>query len=161
VPLPLTTALERMFRLSAFLIAALLSAASEPVSACRTIAPDLLDRSSYSAIFVGDVTAIHLVGYERSLLGEGDFEFQGESYTIIDGSNEVRVTSVPVFVSAGTSQGAVSVRLVGCTTSLPALRERGLFFISKDGESAITVWESAGRQYHEALSALGISPDAF
>ena len=150
-----------MFRPSALLIAALLSSASEPARACRTIAPNLLDLSRYSAIFVGNVTAIHLVGYERSLLGEGDFEFEGESYTITDGSSEVQVTSVPVFVSSGSSNGAVSVRLVGCTTSLPSLRERGLFFVSKDGESATTVWESAGRQYHEALGALGISPDAF
>ena len=150
-----------MSRLSALPLIALLLAFSGAADACRTIAPDLQDSGRYSAIFVGPVTGIRLHGFERALVGTPDATFDGEGFTITDGSSEVRVTTVPAYVASGSADGVVSVRLVGCTTSLPALRENGLFFLSPDRTSAVTVWESSGSSFTDALRKLGVPGDAF
>jgi hypothetical protein len=149
-----------MPRFSIYLLSWLLAAVSAPASGCRAIAPDLEDTAAYSAVFVGTVTGIHLAGFERKLLGVGDGELEGEAFTITNGGSEVRVSAVPTRVASGVVAGAVSVRLVGCTTALPALKERGLFFVSADGTSAITLWESSGQPFSKALATLGIAVNA-
>ena len=64
------------------LIAALALSVTTSASACHTIYPDLEGLDRYSAVFVGNVTAIHLVGYERELRGVGDFTIEGEAFSV-------------------------------------------------------------------------------
>lgn len=144
----------------AWLAAALLGAFAGPADACRDIQPALHDTERYAAIFVGVVTGIHLVGHERALLGVPDGELDGKPLTITGGSSEVRVTAVPRLVATGSADGPQSFGLTGCATSLPGLRERGLFFVALDGGTAVAVWESSEREFAEALRVLRISRDA-
>ncbi len=102
---------------------------------------------------------MHLDGYESRLLGKADGSIDGQSFTITDGSSPVSVTSVARAIVRGSPKIPLTLRLVGCTTTLPALKERGLFFVSSDGESAVTVWESSPQEFARWLSKLGMEPD--
>jgi hypothetical protein len=105
------------------------------------------------------VTGIHLDGYERQLLGKPDVTIDGEAIILTDGSSPVSVTTVPTKSVRGALSGVQTVELVGCTTELPTLRERGLFFVDQDGTSAVTVWESSGHEFAYWLKQLGIESD--
>jgi hypothetical protein len=63
--------------------------------------------------------------------------------------------AVATTVYRGRSESALEVRLVGCTEKLPALKERGLFFVNPDG-SAITVWESNQKEFNYWLEQLRV-----
>ena len=148
-----------MHRLSAPLLILIGLLASFDAAACHRISPDAKALNSYSAIFLGVVTGIHLDGYENRLLGKPDGFIDGEGITITDGSSPVSVTAVSINSVRGSSNNVVTLRLVGCTTALPALREQGLFFVNSDGKSAVTVWQSNSSEFTDMLKQLGVQPD--
>jgi hypothetical protein len=92
-------------------------------------------------------------------LGKPDGFIDGEGITITDGSSPVSVTAVSINSVRGSSNNVVTLRLVGCTTALPALREQGLFFVNSDGKSAVTVWQSNSSEFTDMLKQLGVQPD--
>ena len=145
-----------MPKLSALLLLVLSSFASFGAAACHRISPDSKALDRYSAVFLGVVTGIHLEGYENRLLGKPDVSFGDQNITLIDGSSPVSVTTVSTQSIRGAPNTALTLRLVGCTTSLPALRERGLFFVNSDGTSAVTVWQSSSQEFAHWLKQLGI-----
>jgi hypothetical protein len=138
-----------------FLLLGLL--ASFDAAACHRISPvEPLDQ--YSAVFLGVVTGIRLDGYESRLLGRADGFIDGHPFTLTDGSSPVSVTTVAIDSVHGAPQSPLALRLVGCTTALPSLKERGLFFVSADGTTAVTVWESSPQEFIRWLKQLGIQP---
>ena len=148
-----------MCRLSSLIFLLLGSVASFGAAACHRISPDPNSLKGYSAFFLGTVTGIHLEGYERRLLGKSDGSIGDQTFTLTDGSSPVSVTAVATKAVRGTPKLPIVVQLVGCTTSLPALKERGVFFVHSDGTSAITVWESSRQEFAHWLKKLGIKPD--
>jgi hypothetical protein len=148
-----------MYRLLAFLSLLLGSLASFSAAACHRISPDPKSLDQYSAVFLGAVTGIHLDGYESRLLGKPDGVIDAQAIILTDGSSPMSVTTVATQSVRGASKTALTLRLVGCTNSLPALRERGLFFVNPDGVSAVTAWESNPQEFAYWLQQLGIQSD--
>jgi hypothetical protein len=148
-----------MYRLLAILSLLLGSLTSFSADACHRISPDPKSLDQYSAVFLGAVTGIHLDGYESRLLGKPDSVTDGQAITLTDGSSPVSVTTVATQFVRGAPKAALTLRLVGCTNFLPALRERGLFFVNPDGTSAVTVWESSPKEFAHWLEQLGIQSD--
>jgi hypothetical protein len=128
-------------------------------AACHRISPNSDALDGYSVIFLGTITGIHLDGYEAQLLGKVGKSVVGQTLTLTDGSSPVSVTAVPTESVRGIAKAPAVLRLVGCTTALPALKERGLFFVNSGGESAITVWESNPQEFAHWLNQLGVLPD--
>ena len=137
----------------------LLATCSAPSVACHRIAPDRAHLAGYKAVFLGQVTGIHLLGYENALAGRPDGHIGGEPFNITDGSAPVEVSAVPSEVVRGNPGKSVQIRLVGCTAPLPALKERGLFFVNPEGDSAVTVWESDSEAFNFWLKRLGLTSD--
>jgi hypothetical protein len=148
-----------MCRPLALLFILLGSLASFGAAACHRISPDPESLDRYSAVFLGTVTGIRLDGYESGLLGKPDASVDGEAITLTGGSSPVSVTTVATKSVRGAPKAPLTLRLVGCTTALPALRERGLFFVNPDGTSAVTVWESSPQEFVRWLKQLGIQSD--
>ncbi len=148
--------MQRSFRFVALTLGLLWNANA---TACHRISPSG-PLEHYSAIFLGVVTGIRLHGLENRLLGRGDFVLDGQPLTITNGASPVSVTTVATLSVRGSPESPVTVRLVGCTFALPALNERGLFFVQPGGESAVTVWESDAPQFSRWLDQLGIPLDA-
>jgi hypothetical protein len=134
----------------------LLAAFSAPSVACHRIAPDRAPLDSYTAVFLGHVTGVHLLGYENALTGRPDGFIDGEPFNLADGSEPVEISAVPSKVAQGNPAKSVRIRLVGCTAPLPALKERGLFFVNPEGGSAVTVWESDSEAFNLWLKRLGL-----
>jgi hypothetical protein len=133
--------------------------ASFSAAACHRVSPNPKALDGYSVIFLGTITGIHLDGYEAKLLGKPDKSFAGQTLTITNGSSPVSVTAVPTELFRRTAKAPAVLQLVGCTIALPALKERGLFFVKSDGVSAITVWESSPQEFAHWLNQLGVQPD--
>ena len=148
-----------MYRFLAIISLLLGSLASFSAAACHRVSPDPKSLDQYSAVFLGAVTGIHLVDYESRLIGKPDGVIDGQAITLTDGSSPVSVTTVATQSVRGASKAVLTLRLVGCTNSLPALRERGLFFVNPDGTSAVTVWESSPQQFAYWVEQLGIQSD--
>ena len=136
-----------------------LSVLSTPAFGCHPITPHRAPMESYDAVFLGQVTGIHLVGYENSLIGEPDAYVDGRGLTLTDGSAPVMVNAVPTKVHHGDPGRSVELRLVGCTAPLPELKERGIFFINPGTTSAVTVWESDEEAFLYWIERLGLSGD--
>ena len=138
-----TLAVMKSFAARAASIAVIALFASPQVIACHRIYPQPDSPEQYSAIFVGTVTGIHLASYEKHLLGQQDFvDPHLGGVTIVDGSGQVVVDAVVLNTIRGAPPRSLSVSLVGCTAPLPELKQSGLFFLSLDGTSAVTVWDS-------------------
>jgi hypothetical protein len=138
-------------------LASFLTLVASPVHACHRITPDRMPIEEYEAVFLGRVTGIHLVGYENSLAGEPDAHIEGlGGINFTDGSAPVTVNAVPLSVHHGNPESRVEVRLVGCTGSLPNLKDRGLFFVHAEAGSAVTVWESDKDMFVYWLERLGL-----
>jgi hypothetical protein len=147
-----------MCRFSSLLLLLLSSLASFGAAACHRISPSP-ELDGYSAVFLGTVTGIHLHGYENRLLGKSDRSIDGQPLTLTDGSSPVSVTAVATRSVRGASEAPLALQLVGCTTALPALKERGVFFVNPDGASAVAVWESSPQEFAHWLKQLGLQPD--
>ena len=145
-----------MFKFTAA-VGLLLAAFSAPSIACHRITPDRAPLDTYTAVFLGRVTGIHLLGYENALTGRPDGFIGGEPFNLADGSGTVEVSAVPSRVAQGNPAKSVRVRLVGCTAPLPSLKERGLFFVNSEGGSAVTVWESDSETFNRWLNRLGLA----
>ena len=116
--------------------------AISPALACHRDYPDLESLEKYSAIFLGNVTGIHLDDYENRLLGQPDGLVAGTEFTIVDGSGAVTVDVVILSSFRGKPPHSIAVRLVGCTAPLPQLKQSAVFFLLPDGTSAVTIWDS-------------------
>lgn len=157
---PLTQALAAMNKIVAILLLLVGSLFSFRVSACHRISPDRDSLGQYSAVFLGRVTGIHLDGYENHLLGKGDANLGGQLLTITDGSTPVSVTTVVSRAIRGAPTSPLRLQLVGCTKPLPVLKQRGLFFVARDGQSAVTIWESDSRAFSNWVKLLRVQPDS-
>jgi hypothetical protein len=139
-------------------ITILLALSSTQSLACRRITPNQDSINSYSTVFLGRVTGIHLAGYENGLIGKPDGYIEGiGGFNITDGSASVVITAVPLKAHHGNPDKIVEIELVGCTNPLPNLKERGLFFVNPKSESAITVWESDTKSFQYWLEYLKLS----
>jgi hypothetical protein len=147
-----------MFKLTA-IVGFLFAIFSAPSIACHRITPDRTSLDRYTAVFLGQVTGIHLVGYENAIAGRPDGFIGGKPFNVADGSETVEVSAVPSKVARGNPDKSVQIRLVGCTAPLPALKERGLFFVNLGGDSAVTVWESDSKAFTFWLERLGLTAD--
>ena len=127
--------------------------------ACRRMAPSADALEQYSAIFVGRVTGLHLVGYENGLIGNPDLlDPTLGAITITNGANPVALR-VAVTQPIRSASGALELGLAGCTFDVPDLKDRGIFFVQPDGESALVVWEQDQSSYKQWLKQLGVADD--
>ena len=139
-------------------IAILLALPSAQSLACRRITPNQDSIDTYSSVFLGRVTGIHLSGYENSLISKPDGYIEGiGGFNITDGSASVVITTVPLKVHHGSPGKVAEIELVGCTSPLPSLKDRGLFFVNPESRSAVTVWESDTKSFQYWLEYLKLS----
>ena len=142
----------RLTALVLFIATALLSV---PAFACRNVEPTAaLDQ--YSSVFVGRVTGLHLEGYENHLLGVPDVvDPKLGDIRISNGASPVRLRVAVLQRISGPADGAVDLRLAGCTFDLPDLKDRGVFFIRPDGVATVVVWERDQARFQQWLARLG------
>jgi hypothetical protein len=142
-----------MNRLHALIGTALLAAASA-ADAClgNSLFPDDGQLDGWRVLEV-EVTGVHLTAYEfHSLVERGAVEPPADS----DGIEYLYPTSsTPSFeidvlvdrVWRGSSGPTGKFTLRGCGIEVPELQEKGLLFISPDGEQIGAVWASQRRFY--------------
>jgi hypothetical protein len=129
-------------------------------TACHRVAPTPEALDQYQSVFLGNVTAIHLKGYENGLLGKPDLvDPELGAITITDGSGSVDLRVAVTHPIRGKATGAIALALAGCTYNLPKLKGRGIFFVLPGGETATVAWESDTATYDLWLSRLGVARD--
>ena len=136
---------------------------ANPADACRTVRPDPKKLDRFETIFLGEVTGVRLIGHENKLLGRPDGCATGkggkddECFNLIGGSQPVTLFSVPITVVKGKASNVQELKMVGCSGTQPKLKEKVIFFVNAGGHSAITIWESNGKEYDEWLKRLSIA----
>lgn len=129
----------------ALLLLGLLGLASS-ASACRlSLEPDRHPLGSYRAIFIGEVTGIRLIDYERFVTTANDSDASDDDAAVLD---HVYVTSsTPQFEARvhvletfrGDASEIETLTLGGCAVPIPALRSEGLFFQLEPGSASVYV----------------------
>ncbi|WP_223786688.1 hypothetical protein [Marinicella meishanensis] len=91
-----------------------------------------LNFDRYESIYIGQVVGIHLHGYQdktiRALRDGKEFA------SFPDSTPEYKVTVIPQRLLKGEAFGVEELKLFGCDVSVPAILERGIFFIQPDQE---------------------------
>lgn len=148
-----------MHKRQASILFSLLIAVSLDAAACHKVSPNPDWTKEYSSVFLGTVTGIHLDGFEQRLLTEHHGRIYDQFFSFLDGSSPVSVDVVSTNVVSGKATSKMTLRLVGCTTSLPSLKERGIFFVREAGQSAVTVWESDTKPFNYWFEKLQLKQD--
>lgn len=131
---------------------------SMPAFACRTIEPSATTLDQYSSVFVGRVTGLHLEGYENRLLGLPDaVDSELGQISITNGAAPVSLRVAVLQTIRGPANGAVELRLAGCTFDLPQPKDRGIFFVLPGGSATVVVWEQDQVAFQSWLARLGVA----
>jgi hypothetical protein len=149
-----------MGKLSALVLTIALVSLPSVADACRRMQPNAGSLEQYSSVFVGQVTGLHLEGYENRLLGKPDLvDPELGPLTITNGASPVSVSAAVTRAIQGPASGAVELHLAGCTFDLPQLKERGVFFVLPDGKFTVVAWERDAVAYKAWLTRLGVPQD--
>jgi hypothetical protein len=101
--------------------------------------PETIEADTYSAIFIGEVTGIHLRDYETHLLGK-------DERILMDGIGNVLISVVVERLLDGKTNQAIEVN-VGTKSRVPELKEKGLFLLPKGSKFALVIWSSDTERY--------------
>ncbi|WP_440225241.1 hypothetical protein ACQQ2N_08300 [Dokdonella sp. MW10] len=144
---------------------ALSIAASSSWACTRTGPPDHAMLAEYSVLVV-EVTGIHLTAYESRRLAERGAASRDEpssifgQYTGIGGfTPEFKADVLVDRVVSGMSEPARTLTLSDCALPIPALKEKGIAVVPREGVEARTkvVWASEGELYASWARRLGVS----
>jgi hypothetical protein len=127
------------------LIASLVGVGADAVACRGNDDPVSEDLSEYSAVFLGEVTGIHLTDYEAFRARKHpDGKLNDEEimdHVLVNNLDfEIRVLVDREFI--GLSKGVEVVLLGGCSVEQPKLKERGVFFVRPRPNNSIAVLES-------------------
>ena len=114
--------------------------------------PNLKNIDSYTAIFTGEVTGIHVTEYEKyriEALNEGKRFDNWFSDTTL----EHELTIIVNKVITGKAPQLIKIKAKGCV-HLPQMKMQDVFFIKPNGY-AIPIYAVEGQHYSEALLKLG------
>ena len=111
------------------------------------------DFGKYSQIFIGEVSGIHLVGYEKDRLKSLSRGNDRRWFTDITQTQNLTLIVTKVLV--GKPDALMKVEVGGCGVVTPNPAMLGIFFVSKEDGHVIPIYETEGKHYYELLLKLG------
>ena len=115
-----------------------------PASACRkAFEPNENSLSSYSSIFIGEVTGIHLEDYEAYLLKKPNFVY------VTSSTPGFQADLVISEVLRGEDKSSTAkLRMGGCMVRVPELKQKGIFFVLKGGNTSVAILANDPKYAH-------------
>lgn len=115
--------------------------------------PDLKAIDSYKAVFVGQVTGIHLRDYQEDIVRS---ETDKSWISVYDYTLPYTVTVVRQHQVRGSSALVEAIVVAGCQVPEPRVRQFGLFFIPEDGGEVIAIYDDEKALYARFATELAI-----
>lgn len=107
----------------------------------------------YSEIFIGEVSGVHLIGYEKDRLKSLSRGDNQRWFTDVTQTQNLNLLVTKVFV--GKPKPLLDVKVGGCGVVTPRPMMFGIFFVSKETGAIIPIYETEGELYYELLVKLG------
>ena len=111
------------------------------------------DLDKYDQIFIAEVTGVHLVEYEKDRLKSLS---QGKNQRwFTDLTQEQHLTILVTKIFSGEPARKLEVKVGGCGVVTPSPLMYGIFFVDKQKNQIIPIYENEGEIYYELLIKLG------
>lgn len=108
--------------------------------------------NKYLQIFIGEITGVHLVDYEKKRLE--DLSRDGNQKFIADSTQSHDLTLVVTKIFIGKPDRLLNLRVEGCGIVTPNPKMFGVFFIDKERNLVIPIYETQGEIYNDILIKL-------
>ena len=135
------------------IIFAILCTIGSNASACMAkLMPDE-NFNKYSQIFIGEVTGIHLIDYEKKRLENLSKGGNQRWFSDITQPHDLTLVVTKNFI--GKPDKLFKLRVDGCGVVIPNPRMLGIFFVDKEHDLVIPIYENEGEIYYNILLKLG------
>ncbi len=115
-----------------------------PASACKkAFVPNEKSLSSYSSIFIGEVTGIHLVDYEAYLLKR-----PGSLYVTSSTPGFETDLVIAEVLRGEVKSSSAKLTMGGCLVQVPALKQKGIFFVPKGSKTSVAILDNNPKYTH-------------